>query len=89
MLTKIIDTDNVRFEQPELRAALDTDLIRLRRFDHREKPQGIDAFTVTVHNGIYFDSFRFFIQYGKMNGEEFQPLGKPVAICSECLPYLN
>lgn len=90
MLTKILEINDLVIENPEQQRALNTDLLRLRKFKHLGKPKGTEAFRVEVKNGIYFDSFRFKIQYGKLgSGGKFVPLGNPISICSEALPYLN
>ena len=89
MLTKIVDTENVKIEIQEQQRALDIDMLRLAKFDHSRKPEQTEAFKVTVRNGFYFDSFLFEIQYGKMVKGQFEPIGKPYTTCSELLPYLN
>ena len=91
MLTKIVDMENVRLENEEQERALNIDLKRrLPKLDHSRKPEGTEAFKITVRNGIYFDSFIFEIQYGKGNKEDFRPIGESYTVNSACLPtFLN
>ena len=88
MLTKLIDTSQVKLNSMN-QDSLEIDLHkRLPYYKHTNKPEGTESFKVTVTNGVYFASFWFKIEYGKGDTlQSFTPLGPAIELCSESLPY--
>jgi len=94
MLMRILDTSGIDIKDPEIHSELHVDLRRMDHMPHERAPLGVDAYRVEVtpSTQTYFPGlhrFRFKIQYGKINGDEFEPTGEPVFYQTETLPMLD
>ncbi|MFA5174189.1 MAG: hypothetical protein WC438_03330 [Candidatus Pacearchaeota archaeon] len=88
MLTKIVDTSQVKIENIIQQSGLAIDLNRLKKLKHNSKPTGTEAFKIVVRNGTFFDSFLFEIQYGRIDNGQFKKIGESATYCTDTLPYL-
>ncbi|OIO61477.1 hypothetical protein COY26_02370 [Candidatus Woesearchaeota archaeon CG_4_10_14_0_2_um_filter_33_10] len=94
MLKRILDTTKIDIDDPGVKYDLETDLRRMDRMKHDEAPKNIEAYKVKVEPSVQtympgFHRFRFKFQYGKLIGDKFVPIGKPIKKQSENLPYLD
>ena len=94
MLTRILDTSQIDMTNPIIQSELEIDLRRMDRLSHDGSPENANTHKVTVTPSIRTYSpglhrFRFEIQYGKKEGDEFTPIGEPIYYQSETLPFLD
>ena len=92
-LKRILDTTEIDIDNPEIRSDLDIDLRRMDLMKHEAAPEDADTYSVVVRPSTktyYLGLYRFIfnIQYGKMEGEEFKPMGEPEQYQSETLPMM-
>lgn len=93
MLKRILDTTKIDMDNSTIQSELNTDLRRMDHLSHDKVPEGTNAYKVTVEPsektyGAFHHRFRFEIQYGKLDGDKFIPLGKPKKTQSEALPMI-
>jgi len=93
MLKRLLDATGIDMKDPKIQWELETDLRRMDNLRHENMPEGANAYAVTVTPSIQTYSrglhrFRFEIQYGLMNGDRFEPLGKSALYQSETLPMI-
>jgi hypothetical protein len=91
---RILDASQIDMDDPTIRHELDLDLKRMDELPHDEVPGSADAYRVTVSPSTVsympgFYRFVFEIQYGKLEDDEFTPIGTPIRQQSETLPHLD
>lgn len=93
MLKRMLDTSGIDVTDPEIMFDLETDLRRMDKLRHGEIPEGVDVYRVNVtpSDHVYMPGmyrFKYEIQYGNVEENEFEPKGEPVFYQTETLPMI-